>query len=955
VRYNISRKVAVLLALSLALLATGCSVFHNSTNGSSNPAPASTFRVSGTISPALGDVSVTLRGAIKATVLTDSLGNYTFNGVPRGSYALTPSKSQFSFIPVSLSTNIGDDIAGIDFRVVRNDDGFSISGSISPSAAGSGATVTLIGPVTNTTTADPSGNFSFGDLPEGLYRVVPNKSGYSFNPPSRVTPVDSGAITEVNFVASKITGTQTYTISGMITPAPAGSGATINLSGSASATTVADSSGSFAFSGLPRGSYTLTPSKNQYSFNPSSRNTTVGSASAVGLNFVASKESGTPTYKISGTISPTEGGSGATVILSGAASGTTAADTFGNYSFTGLPSGTYQVTPSKVSFIFTPRRQTTTVGSSNVTGVNFTSSASINTVNIYPGNDIPNLVNAAPPGTTFVIYPGTYRLHEHIVPKNGDSFIGQTACAPPQSSCPTVLVGSRIVGNLAKFDGVNYEVTGQMQHGLVSQPTSVCEPAYLACNRPEDLFFDGAPYQHLYASSLPTVGPKQWWFDYPNHIIYFHDNPAGHTVETSVLDTAFESSANNVTIRYLTIKEFASPIQRAAVEATNGEPNQSSSLNWVIEECEIYNNHAMGVRPAFGTQVYNSYLHNNGMLGIGGGTDSSAPSGIIIQGNTVTHNNYAHVLPDYAAGGIKFGGTAEAVVRGNTVNYNEGTGIHFDVASSNPLIDGNTVVGNFGGGGIAYEISVNGATIRNNLLLKNGLAGPVATSTANTGSYASEGVQVYCNVVEIPNAFEANGILVSASQRGYNPAAPYQYLMTSRNAVHHNTVIWDAGAKGTFGYEQYDVEHQPDFFASNLPPDYNTYHLPNLSDARFQYDNNDSQQNRAKSFAEYQAAGADVHGSADTNYTSGFPIVEIASPADQSTFTNAVTIEASAYDKSGISRVEFYVDWKLQATITGRPYRFDWTAGATGTHIVAAMAYSNAGIRSCSAVTLKKN
>jgi parallel beta-helix repeat protein len=577
------------------------------------------------------------------------------------------------------------------------------------------------------------------------------------------------------------------------------------------------------------------------------------------------------------------------------------------------------------------------------------------TVDIQPGQDIPSIVAANPAGTTFLIYPGTYRLQEHIVPKNGDQFIGQTACAPPATNCPTILSGSRVIGSLAVYDGTNYKVTGQTQQGVMSQPNTVCEPGYLACNRPEDLFFDGTPYQHLYATSLPAIGAGQWWFDYANDTIYFHDNPAGHTVETSVLDTAFESLANNVTIEYLTIKEFASPIQRAGIEATNGIPNQTSSLNWVIRHCELYDNHGMGVRISFGTKVYNSYIHNNGMEGVGGGTNSSSPSGIVVQSNTITYNNYAHVLPDYASGGIKFGNTANAMIRGNVVSYNGGTGIHFDASSANPYIDGNTVVKNYGGGGIEYEISVGGALVRNNILLENGLPGTVAVSAANHGSYASVGVVAYCNVVEIPAAAGANGMLVGASQRGYNTVPPYEYLMSTGNSVHHNTIIWDAGSNGAIGYEQHDAENQPDFWANNTPPDNNTYHLPSLSAAHFLYDNNNSQQNKAKTFIEYQAAGADIHGTADTNNTSGYPTVKITSPADQSSFTSAVTVAATAADKSGINRVEFYVDWKLATTVAGSPYSFDWTNATAGTHTVAAMAYSNAGIRSCFAVTLTKN
>ncbi len=578
------------------------------------------------------------------------------------------------------------------------------------------------------------------------------------------------------------------------------------------------------------------------------------------------------------------------------------------------------------------------------------------TVDIKPGANIPSVVAANPAGTTFLIYPGKYRLQAHIIPKNGDSFIGQTACAPPSTACPAILSGSRIIGSSAKFNGTNYEVTGQTQQGTVSMANTVCQPGHLACNRPEDLFFDGSPYQHLYATSLPTIGAGQWWFDYASHTIYFHDNPAGHTVETSVLDTAFDSSANNVTIQYLTVEDFANPLQRAGIEATSGNVSPSSSLNWVIKNCELFNNHGAGVRVAFGTQVRNSYIHNNGSLGIMGGLGSTSPSRVVVQGNTISYNNYAGVLADWGAGGIKFGYTANAVVRGNIVSNNEGTGIHFDTTCRNPLVDGNTVKDNSDGGGVEYEVSVDGATIRNNVFSGDAIPGAVKVSAAAVGSYASVGVRSYCNVFEVPNTGSggANGMTVVASNRGENPNPPYEYLMSTGNSFHHNTVIWATGAVGLVGYWQGDAAHQPNFFADNTPPDDNSYHLPSLSVNNFVYDNNNTQTNARKTFTEYQAAGADIHGSADTNYTSGFPSVKITSPADQSSFTNSVAISAAASDKSGISQVEFYVDWDHQATVSSAPYNFNWTTATTGQHTVTAVAYSNSGIHSCFAVTLTK-
>jgi hypothetical protein len=50
--------------------------------------------------------------------------------------------------------------------------GFSITGTINPTAAGNGATVALSGTASAATTADSSGNYIFTGLPNGPYMTV---------------------------------------------------------------------------------------------------------------------------------------------------------------------------------------------------------------------------------------------------------------------------------------------------------------------------------------------------------------------------------------------------------------------------------------------------------------------------------------------------------------------------------------------------------------------------------------------------------------------------------------------------------------------------------------------------------------------------------------------------------------------------------------------------------------
>jgi len=138
--------------------------------------------------------------------------------------------------------------------------------------------------------------------------------------------------------------------------------------------TTANSSGSYTFTGLANGTYAITPSHTGYTFSPTSQSATVNGANVTGINFTATAN---PTFSISGTISPTAGGSGATVTLSGAASASTTANVSGNYTFIGLANGAYTVTPSNAGYTFTPVNQGVPINGANVSAVNFTATPQV--------------------------------------------------------------------------------------------------------------------------------------------------------------------------------------------------------------------------------------------------------------------------------------------------------------------------------------------------------------------------------------------------------------------------------------------------------------------------------------------------------------------------------------------------------------------------------------------------
>src|SRR5204862_41713 len=91
----------------------------------------------------------------------------------------------------------------------------------------------------------------------------------------------------VIFAACGRGGSSTYALSGAVTGAIA-DGVLITLTGATNATTTTAGGGSYSFSGLANGSYTLTPSKAGYSFSPPSITVTVGGGNVTGQNFLAS-------------------------------------------------------------------------------------------------------------------------------------------------------------------------------------------------------------------------------------------------------------------------------------------------------------------------------------------------------------------------------------------------------------------------------------------------------------------------------------------------------------------------------------------------------------------------------------------------------------------------------------------------------------------------------------------
>jgi hypothetical protein len=216
---------------------------------------------------------VTLRAGTLSAV-TAANGRYILTGLPTGTHTITPTLTGRVFTPASKQVTMGPDQVNVDFNTPAL---FTVSGKVLANGAGISGIPVLLGTLRATTTA--TGEYRFEAVAPGSYVLKAEKDGYVFTPATR-----SIAITTADVVVPDITAQAVFSIRGFVRVGSTGlAGVTVAITGK-SATTAAD--GSFAFTGLAAGNYTLTPTKATYVFTPATRAVSVG-PNREGVNFAA--------------------------------------------------------------------------------------------------------------------------------------------------------------------------------------------------------------------------------------------------------------------------------------------------------------------------------------------------------------------------------------------------------------------------------------------------------------------------------------------------------------------------------------------------------------------------------------------------------------------------------------------------------------------------------------------
>ena len=310
------------------------------------------YRIGGRVTEGaspLAGVTIALTGSKIATATTAADGSYSFTVPAEGNYAVTPSKALYAFAPqVQTFDNLsGDKTADFAATLLRH----TLSGRVTKpdGSALAGATLSLTGSQTGTTTSDAQGNYSFTGLGGGgSYTVTAASANYTFAPPSR-TFNDLSSNQTADFVGT-LAG---YHISGRVTENGSGlGGVTLALTGSQTATATTAPDGSYSFAVAAGGDYTVTASKALYAFAPPAQ-----TFNNLGGDKTADFSAALLRFAIRGRVTDANhaGLQGVSVALTGSqvSTATTAAD--GSYAFPNLvANGTYTVTPTLTNYAFAP-------------------------------------------------------------------------------------------------------------------------------------------------------------------------------------------------------------------------------------------------------------------------------------------------------------------------------------------------------------------------------------------------------------------------------------------------------------------------------------------------------------------------------------------------------------------------------------------------------------------------
>ncbi|NMO90285.1 right-handed parallel beta-helix repeat-containing protein [Actinomycetospora sp. TBRC 11914] len=244
------------------------------------------------------------------------------------------------------------------------------------------------------------------------------------------------------------------------------------------------------------------------------------------------------------------------------------------------------------------------------------------------------------------------------------------------------------------------------------------------------------------------------------------------------LASAFSGGATDVTLDSITVRDYESSTQGAAIQP------DSRASGWLVRNVSALHNSWAGLLVADGMRILGGHYNDNDQLGIGG----NEASGIVLDGldsdpatldgPELARNHALRASCEFEGGGIKWD-VGQVTIRNAYVHDNDCKGIWADINAHDVLIENNLVEGNRAEG-ILYEISRD-ATIRNNHIYRNGFGSPGWYWGGGITVASSSGVEVYGNRL----SGNYNGI--TGVQQDRPDSTPPAHLLTGFH-VHDNIV-----------------------------------------------------------------------------------------------------------------------------------------------------------------------
>jgi len=302
----------------------------------------------------------------------DTPGNYVlFSGLNGNSFVLTATPG------ASTDASPRAAIDGIQIVARTVVPGYRLHGRIANSSGIGIANVSVArsGSATPVLT-NGAGYYTFLNVPDGTFTVTPTLTGYTFTPASKSITISGAESINNNFIGSNGPVVTTYRLHGRVATSGGIAIPNVSVTRSGSGTPVlTNGAGYYSFTGVPNGTYTVTPALSGYTFSPPSKSIVINNAESVNNNFTGSNSPVITTYRLHGrvatsggiaipNVSVTRSGSATPVITNGA----------GYYTFTGVPNGTYTVTPTLSGYTFTPVNKSITINGAESINNNFVGS-----------------------------------------------------------------------------------------------------------------------------------------------------------------------------------------------------------------------------------------------------------------------------------------------------------------------------------------------------------------------------------------------------------------------------------------------------------------------------------------------------------------------------------------------------------------------------------------------------